>query len=50
MKVEILPNYRLAYMRRVGPYGPGNNEVMARLMGIREQPYVISDPFRYPTG
>ncbi len=31
MKVEILPNYRLAYMRRVGPYGPGNNEVMARL-------------------
>lgn len=31
MNVEILPNYRLAYMRRVGPYGPRNNEIMTRL-------------------
>lgn len=30
-KVEILPNYRIAYMRRVGPYGPANIEVMEKL-------------------
>ncbi|MFC4619565.1 GyrI-like domain-containing protein [Camelliibacillus cellulosilyticus] len=30
-KVETLPNYRIAYMRRVGPYGPGNIEVMEKL-------------------
>ncbi|MFT8322759.1 MAG: GyrI-like domain-containing protein [Bacillus sp. (in: firmicutes)] len=31
LKVEILPNYRIAYMRRVGPYGPANMEVMEKL-------------------
>ncbi|ASV70237.1 AraC family transcriptional regulator [Cytobacillus kochii] len=30
-KVETLPNYRIAYMRRVGPYGPDNIEVMEGL-------------------
>ena len=30
-KVEILPNYRIAYVRRVGQYGPANIEVMAKL-------------------
>ncbi|MGM0890810.1 MAG: AraC family transcriptional regulator [Bacillota bacterium] len=30
-KVETLPNYRIAYMRRVGPYGPANIEVMEKL-------------------
>ena len=30
-KVETLPNYRIAYMRRVGPYGPANIEVMEQL-------------------
>lgn len=30
-KVETLPNYRIAYMRRVGPYGPANIEVMEGL-------------------
>ncbi|MBM4764729.1 GyrI-like domain-containing protein [Bacillus sp. B15-48] len=30
-KVETLPNYRIAYMRRVGPYGPANIEVMEEL-------------------
>lgn len=27
-KVETFPNYRIAYMRRVDPYGSGNIEVM----------------------
>ena len=30
-KVETLPNYRIAYMRRIGPYGPDNIEVMEKL-------------------
>ncbi|MCC3359475.1 AraC family transcriptional regulator [Bacillus sp. REN16] len=30
-EVETLPNYRIAYVRRVGPYGPANFEVMEKL-------------------
>lgn len=30
-KVEALPNYRMAYVRRVGPYGPGNIQAMEKL-------------------
>ncbi|RHW34056.1 DNA gyrase inhibitor [Lysinibacillus yapensis] len=27
-KVETFPNYRIAYIRRIGPYGPDNIEAM----------------------
>ncbi|WP_100332610.1 AraC family transcriptional regulator [Bacillus xiapuensis] len=30
-KVETLPQHRIAYMRRVGQYGPANIEVMEKL-------------------
>lgn len=30
-KIETIPNYRIAYMRRVGPYGPANIDVMEKL-------------------
>ncbi|MGM9923551.1 MAG: GyrI-like domain-containing protein [Bacillus sp. (in: firmicutes)] len=30
-KVETIPNYRIAYVRRVGPYGSANIEVMEKL-------------------
>ncbi|MFD1447988.1 AraC family transcriptional regulator [Oceanobacillus profundus] len=30
-KVETFPNYRIAYVRRVGPYGPANTEAMEKL-------------------
>lgn len=30
-KIETFPNYRIAYMRRVGQYGPANMEVMEKL-------------------
>ncbi len=30
-KVETIPSYRIAYMRRVGPYGPANHTVMENL-------------------
>lgn len=31
MKIEILPKYRIAYMRQVGPYGPENIQTMEKL-------------------
>ncbi|KGE19184.1 AraC family transcriptional regulator [Paenibacillus wynnii] len=31
IKVEILPKYRIAYVRQVGPYGPGNITAMEQL-------------------
>ncbi|WP_141434492.1 GyrI-like domain-containing protein [Bacillus sp. 03113] len=30
-KIETLPKYRVAYVRRVGPYGSANIEVMEKL-------------------
>ncbi|WP_226526913.1 AraC family transcriptional regulator [Metabacillus niabensis] len=30
-KTETIPNYRVAYVRRVGPYGPENIKVMEEL-------------------
>jgi DNA gyrase inhibitor len=30
-KVETFPNYRIAYIRRVGQYGPANIEVMEKV-------------------
>ncbi|WP_078434033.1 AraC family transcriptional regulator [Metabacillus halosaccharovorans] len=30
-KTETIPNYRVAYVRRVGPYGPENIKVMEKL-------------------
>ncbi|MBS4192206.1 GyrI-like domain-containing protein [Bacillus sp. FJAT-49705] len=31
MKVETLPEYRIAYVRQVGPYGPANIQAMEKL-------------------
>lgn len=31
MKMENIPNYRLAYVRQVGPYGPANAQAMETL-------------------
>lgn len=30
-QIEMIPSYRIAYMRRVGPYGPDNIKVMAKI-------------------
>lgn len=35
--VEMFPNYRIAYMRRVGQYGPDNIEVMENLKKWAEE-------------
>lgn len=38
LKIETLPNYRLAYMRRVGQYGLANIEIMEQLKnGLRSK-------------
>ncbi|WP_428910006.1 AraC family transcriptional regulator [Niallia sp. Krafla_26] len=37
VKVETLPDYRIAFMRRVGPYGSANIEVMERLKKWAEE-------------
>lgn len=31
MKIETIPTYRIAYFRRVGPYGAANYQTMQRL-------------------
>lgn len=31
IQVETLPNYRIAYVRQNGPYGPGNTQAMEKL-------------------
>ncbi|WP_058300515.1 AraC family transcriptional regulator [Gorillibacterium timonense] len=31
MIVEVLPSYRIAYVRQVGPYGPANIQAMEKL-------------------
>ncbi|OUS77079.1 DNA gyrase inhibitor [Paenibacillus sp. MY03] len=31
MRMEILPNYRLAYVRQTGPYGPANTQAMQQI-------------------
>lgn len=31
VKIEVLPKYRIAYMRQIGPYGPGNFQLMEKL-------------------
>lgn len=31
INIETLPNYRIAYVRQVGPYGPANIQAMEKL-------------------
>ncbi|WP_019535545.1 AraC family transcriptional regulator [Paenibacillus ginsengihumi] len=33
MTIETLPQYRIAYVRQVGPYGPANIQAMEKLKG-----------------
>lgn len=40
-KVETLPNYRIAYVRRVGSYGSANIEVMEKLGSCRQNADII---------
>jgi len=37
VKIDTLPNYRIAYLRQVGPYGPHNVEVMEKLKRLAKK-------------
>ena len=37
MKIDTLPNYRIAYVRQVGPYGPHNVKVMEKLKRLAKK-------------
>lgn len=41
-RIETLPNYRIAYVRRVGPYGPANIEVMEELKKWAKEQNLLS--------
>ena len=37
VKIDTLPNYRIAYLRQVGPYGPHNVKVMEKLKRLAKK-------------
>ncbi len=37
IKIDTLPNYRIAYVRQVGPYGPHNVKVMEKLKRLAKK-------------
>ncbi|WP_327832784.1 GyrI-like domain-containing protein [Bacillus swezeyi] len=43
MKVDTLPNYRLSYVRQIGPYGPGNIQAMETLKKWAEQNHLLGE-------
>jgi DNA gyrase inhibitor GyrI len=43
MKIEIIPNYRLAYIRRVGKYGIENKETMERIKNWAKEKQLFND-------
>ncbi|SEC04061.1 GyrI-like domain-containing protein [Paenibacillus sp. GP183] len=43
IKVVTLPKYRIAYVRQVGPYGPGNIQAMEKLKKWAEDKHLIAE-------
>jgi DNA gyrase inhibitor len=43
IKVETLPKYRIAYVRQVGPYGPGNIQAMKKLKKWAEEKNLLAE-------
>jgi len=41
--VQCIPNYRIAYFRQVGPYGPNNYKAMEKLKGWARQNDMLTD-------
>lgn len=41
--VQRIPNYRIAYLRQIGPYGPNNYKVMEQLKAWAEQNLLLTD-------
>ncbi|GIP26611.1 DNA gyrase inhibitor [Paenibacillus sp. J23TS9] len=43
IKVESLPAFRIAYVRQVGPYGPGNIQAMDKLKKWAEERNLLTE-------
>ncbi|KGR84433.1 AraC family transcriptional regulator [Lysinibacillus odysseyi] len=43
MKIETIPNYRMAYVRQVGPYGPANKQAMERIKSWAADNNLLND-------
>ena len=43
INIENLPKYRIAYVRKVGPYGPDNVKAMEKLKNWTEDNNLLSD-------
>jgi DNA gyrase inhibitor len=43
IEVEILPKYRIAYVRQVGQYGPGNIQAMEKLKKWANEKNLLSE-------
>lgn len=41
--VQHFPNYRIAYLRQIGPYGPDNYKVMGQLKVWAKQNHLLTD-------
>ncbi|GAA0136226.1 GyrI-like domain-containing protein [Paenibacillus sp. YSY-4.3] len=44
IRVETLPNYRLAYVRQIGPYGPANVQAMEELKSWAKEKKLLTEP------
>ena len=43
VRIEVIPNYRVAYVRQVGPYGPSNMQAMKQLKEWAEGQNLLTD-------
>ncbi len=43
MTIEMMPAYRIAYIRRIGPYGINNVETMEKLKGWAKSNHLFND-------
>jgi len=41
--VQRVPNYRITYLRQIGPYGPDNYKVMGQLKAWAKQNQLLTD-------
>nr|WP_033404060.1 GyrI-like domain-containing protein [Paenibacillus fonticola] len=44
IRVETFPNYRLAYVRQIGPYGPANVQAMEELKSWAREKKLLTEP------
>ncbi|MDR9854806.1 GyrI-like domain-containing protein [Paenibacillus sp. VCA1] len=43
MNIETIPNYRIAYVRQMGPYGPANAKTMEKLKKWAAEKHLLTE-------